>query len=126
MKAPWLISLVVACVTIVVPVRSLAAQDSAQKPAEEETKVAASAAAAAKDLEKAAQNPVAALISVPVQNNSNFAIGPYDRTQDVLNIQPVIPLKLSENWNLINASFSQSCGSRILRRRREANTVSEI
>jgi hypothetical protein len=102
MKAPWLISLLVACVTIVVPVRSLAAQDSAQKSAEGDAKVAASEAAVAKDLEKAAQNPVAALISVPVQNNSNFAIGPYDRTQDVLNIQPVIPLKLSENWNLIN------------------------
>ena len=53
------------------------------------------------DLQKAAQNPVASLISVPVQNNSNFGIGPYDRTQNVLNIQPVIPIRASENWNLI-------------------------
>ena len=52
-------------------------------------------------LQKATQNPVANLISVPVQNNSNFGIGPYDRTQDVLNIQPVIPVKLNEKWNLI-------------------------
>jgi hypothetical protein len=52
-------------------------------------------------LRKAAQNPVASLISVPVQNNNNFGIGPDDRTQDVLNIQPVIPARLSENWNLI-------------------------
>ena len=52
-------------------------------------------------MQKATQNPVANLISVPVQNNSNFGIGPYDRTQDVLNIQPVIPVKLNEKWNLI-------------------------
>jgi len=52
-------------------------------------------------LRKAAQNPIASLISVPVQNNNNFGIGPDDRTQDVLNIQPVIPVRVSENWNLI-------------------------
>ena len=55
----------------------------------------------AADLQKATQNPVASLISVPVQNNSNFDIGPARRTQNVLNIQPVIPIRMSENWNLI-------------------------
>jgi Putative MetA-pathway of phenol degradation len=52
-------------------------------------------------LRKAAQNPIASLISVPVQNNSNFGISPDGRIQDVLNIQPVIPARVSENWNLI-------------------------
>src|SRR5271155_2181582 len=52
-------------------------------------------------LRKAAQNPVASLISVPVQNNNNFSIGPDDRTQDILNIQPVIPARVSKNWMLI-------------------------
>jgi hypothetical protein len=52
-------------------------------------------------LAKAAQNPVASLISVPLQNNTAFGVGPYDRTQNVLNIQPVIPISISENWNLI-------------------------
>src|SRR6516162_3024345 len=52
-------------------------------------------------LQKATQNPVANLISVPLQNNSNFGIGAYDRSQDVLNIQPVIPVKLNDRWNLI-------------------------
>jgi hypothetical protein len=52
-------------------------------------------------LRKAAQNPVASLISVPVQNNNNAGIIPGDRTQDVLNIQPVIPVKVNDNWNLI-------------------------
>src|SRR5215813_1320778 len=53
------------------------------------------------ELQKATQNPVASLISVPLQNNTNFAVGPFDRTQNVLNIQPVIPIEASENWNLI-------------------------
>jgi len=35
------------------------------------------------------------------RNNINFGIGPFDRTQNVLNIQPVIPISVSENWNLI-------------------------
>ncbi len=52
-------------------------------------------------LAKAAQNPVAKLISVPLQNNFNFGVGPNDVMQYVLNIQPVIPITLSEDWNLI-------------------------
>jgi hypothetical protein len=53
------------------------------------------------DLQKATQNPVASLITVPIQNNSNFGVDPYDRTQDVLDIQPVIPVNISQNWMLI-------------------------
>ena len=61
------------------------------------------AAAANTDaLRKAAQNPVASLISVPVQNNNNFNVSPDNRIQDILNIQPVIPIRVSEDWNLIN------------------------
>ncbi len=52
-------------------------------------------------LRKDAQNPVASLISVPFQDNWNFNIGPASRTQNVLNIQPVIPVDVGENWNLI-------------------------
>ena len=55
----------------------------------------------AKKLAKAVQNPVASLISVPLQNNSNFDLGPNNRTQNILNIQPVIPVRVSKNWNLI-------------------------
>jgi hypothetical protein len=62
---------------------------------------ASAATGGGEDLQKATQNPVASLISVPVQNNSNFGIGPYDRTQNVLNIQPVIPMKVSDCCNLI-------------------------
>lgn len=52
-------------------------------------------------LRKAAQNPIASLISVPLQNNANFGIEPGGRTQDVLNIQPVIPIGVSKDWNLV-------------------------
>jgi len=45
------------------------------------------------DLTKAAQNPIANMMSFPFQNNTNFKMGPdSNRTQNVLNIQPVIPL----------------------------------
>ena len=57
------------------------------------------------DLAKAAQNPVGDLISLPFQNNMNFDVGPADRTQNVLNIQPVWPIALSKNWNLITRTI---------------------
>jgi hypothetical protein len=59
----------------------------------------------AEALAKAAQNPVANLISVPFQDNINFNYGPEDKTQNVLNIQPVIPLSLSSDWNLITRTI---------------------
>ncbi|MEE8626147.1 MAG: hypothetical protein V3T19_12465, partial [Acidiferrobacterales bacterium] len=57
------------------------------------------------EMAKAAQNPVADLISLPFQNNTNFGFGPDDDIQNVLNIQPVIPFHLSENWNLITRTI---------------------
>ena len=57
-------------------------------------------------LAKAAQNPVADLISLPLQNNTNFGVGPGDDVQNVLNIQPVMPVELSENWNLITRTIA--------------------
>ena len=59
------------------------------------------AAANSEELRKQSQNPVASLISVPIQENFNFNNQPGGRTQNVLNIQPVIPLSVSKNWNLI-------------------------
>jgi hypothetical protein len=59
------------------------------------------AAVNADELRKQSQNPIANLISVPIQNNNNGGIDPGNRTQDVLNIQPVIPVKVNDDWNLI-------------------------
>src|SRR5271154_6879968 len=83
---------------------TLSAQDAPVSSAPK-AQAAPAPAAAADDtnaLAKATQNPVASLISVPFQNNSNFGVGPYNRTQDVLNIQPVIPARISEHWMLIS------------------------
>jgi hypothetical protein len=53
------------------------------------------------ELAKKLQNPVAALISVPIQNNWDFGIGPAHAMKYTANIQPVIPISISEDWNLI-------------------------
>jgi hypothetical protein len=75
----------------------------------------------AEDLAKLAQNPVGNLISLPFQNNTNFNFGPEKGTQNVLNIQPVIPISIGENWNLIlrtilpvvnQSDFTPTYGSR--------------
>ncbi len=55
----------------------------------------------ASKLAKETQNPVADLISVPFQSNFNFKTGSEDKTVYILNIQPVIPFELNEDWNLI-------------------------
>ena len=53
------------------------------------------------ELAKKLQNPVASLISVPIQNNWDFGIGPADAMKYTANIQPVVPLSISKDWNLI-------------------------
>ena len=50
-------------------------------------------------------NPVAALISVPLQSNWDFGIGSKDATQYTLKIQPVIPITLNEDWNVISRTI---------------------
>ncbi len=57
------------------------------------------------ELARAAQNPVASMISLPFQNNTNFNFGPREKTQNILNIQPVWPIELNEDWNLITRTI---------------------
>ncbi len=56
-------------------------------------------------LAKAAQNPISDLISVPFQLNSNFDVGPLEESQHVLNIQPVYPVSLNDDWNLVTRTI---------------------
>ena len=66
---------------------------------------AAHAELSAEDLAKIAQNPVGNLISVPIQENAYFNTGPLNGTQNVLNIQPVIPFSVSDDWNIITRTI---------------------
>jgi hypothetical protein len=58
-------------------------------------------AASAADLAKKLNNPVAALISVPFQSNWDFGIGEAGAQRYLLNVQPVVPVSISGDLNLI-------------------------
>lgn len=59
----------------------------------------------ATDLAKKLQNPVGDVYSIPFQNNTNFNAGPHGGTQDILNIQPVIPIHVSAEWSVITRTI---------------------
>ncbi len=62
-------------------------------------------AQSADELAKATANPVANLISLPLQSNWEKGYGPGNDTQYTLNVQPVIPVKLNDEWNLITRTI---------------------
>jgi hypothetical protein len=84
-----------AVIAVLVSVIVLMASVSAQ--AEEE--------ASSAELAKKLQNPVADLISLPLQSNWDFGIGRADAMRYTLNVQPVIPISLSHSWNLITRTI---------------------
>jgi hypothetical protein len=57
------------------------------------------------DLAKKIQNPIGDLYSFPFQSNTNFGYGPHHGTQEILNIQPVIPIHVNEDWNVITRTI---------------------
>jgi hypothetical protein len=65
----------------------------------------ANAALTEEQLAKLAQNPVGNLISVPFQYNGNLNFGPEKGTQNILNIQPVIPISVNDDWNIITRTI---------------------
>jgi len=92
----WLVAMII--FGVVYSVSSAFSQEQTSQPAASQAKPAEDADEA---LLKASQNPVADLISVSIQNHTNFGIAPYGRFQNVISLQPVIPLNLGENWMLI-------------------------
>jgi hypothetical protein len=59
----------------------------------------------AEELAKISQNPVGNLISVPFQYNANLNFGSEKGTLNVLNIQPVIPVEVNKDWNIITRTI---------------------
>ncbi len=74
---------------------------AAQDPAPQSS----AAPGSADDLALQLANPVASLISVPMQNNIDYGIGATDTYRYTLNVQPVIPFSLSADWNLITRTI---------------------
>jgi hypothetical protein len=58
-------------------------------------------APSAEELAEKLSNPIASLISVPFQNNTDVGIGAYNGSRNTLNFQPVIPISLSPSLNMI-------------------------
>ena len=96
-----------AVLALVAMAPSAHAADTGQPPADQPGNQAGGEAdeQEAQGLAKAVQNPIADLISVPFQNNTTYNIGPYDRAQNTLNIQPVLPFHLSKKILLVTRTI---------------------
>ena len=105
--APCLVLLSLWCPNV-----ARAQQNTSQSPVSETQKLRSTAEigsasekgtdAAAKD---AAENPVAAAISLPLQNNTFYGVGPYRRAENELLIEPVVPIRISANWMVISRTI---------------------
>src|SRR5512143_3839324 len=58
-------------------------------------------APSASELAKQTQNPIASLISFPLEGNWDMGVGDREATSTLLNIQPVIPFPLSKSTNAV-------------------------
>ncbi|MCG7522512.1 transporter [Ruegeria sp. Ofav3-42] len=80
------------CKISLLMISTLPASGSAQQATDEE-------------IAKQLANPIANLVSVPFQLNYDSGFGPADGHRTTLNIQPVIPIPLNGNWNLISRTI---------------------
>lgn len=122
MKKPvWIIPFLVFTLFVWIPAPFLLAQNTADGDG-----ILEAGENADEELAKAAQNPVADMISLPLQNNTNFNFGPEEKTQNILNIQPVWPFSLTEEWNVITRTIVPVISQPGLFPKATAKTVWEI
>lgn len=57
------------------------------------------------ELAKQTQNPIASLISVPIKVDWDTDIGSADADRTTFVVQPVIPISLNEDWNVISRTI---------------------
>ena len=90
--APWITTALAACLALSPPAMSYGDEAAAHEANEQ--------------LARAAQNPVADMMSFPFQDNIGIGYGPGNgQTQNVLNFQPVVPLHVTEDWNVITRTI---------------------
>jgi hypothetical protein len=58
------------------------------------------------DLRRAAQNPFANVIKVPFEEDIYFGAGPFSRTSNSLQLQPVFPVRVSQEWLLVSRTVA--------------------
>lgn len=67
--------------------------------------VSPSSAQESGEIAKQAQNPIARLISIPIENDFNPETGVNKEDSYVLQLKPVVPFSLSKDWNLITRTI---------------------
>ncbi len=53
------------------------------------------------EIAKASQNPITMIYSLPIQNNTYFGLGDTDEVKNIANFQPVIPMDITEDWDIV-------------------------
>lgn len=75
------------------------------KPSQPSTKPDESTTSEQEAAKNAAQNPVANTISIPFQNNTYYNAGPDKGMVNALLVEPVIPIRLNANWNIVTRTI---------------------
>jgi hypothetical protein len=84
----------------------LAAKKSAPDPAADNEKPGNGAEGQSEsDIAKKSQNPVGDLYVFPFNNYAAFGVGPHRGTEDILEFQPVIPIHVNDDWNIITRAI---------------------
>jgi len=89
-------ALAVASLLACAPAHAQEASPSAAKPVTDASK------ANEDDIAKESENPIGNLTVLPLENYTNFQVGPNKGTQNILEFEPVVPIHLNQDWNLIN------------------------
>ena len=101
MKKPAMLAVILAATAFA----SLVSAQAQQAPLDADKPTDSSGGESASDLAKKLQNPIGDLYSFPFQGNTNFGVGPHKGTQEILNVQPVIPIHLNDDWNVITRTI---------------------